>query len=254
MKLIDYKIFFTIIFLLATFHLPAEEADSLKKTEVDSVRVLFWQPKVLPELNPFDPDNLSNYFELNRPNTNKTLKYYNPENVMPKKFWELDYRQSSYYTPRIVNDKLARIMDRPSPDSFVPLPGIALLAASIALKHMDIQKKIEIKANDYLIDGDLEEILFSLWKKSPQTIEELYSSGTINQDRTVLTLEFDLETLIDKKLVKRKKIENEPAKYFAAQNPKTVDKLIENALEYDTIPLEQRQKLAALREKLSIFK
>jgi hypothetical protein len=239
------------------FHMPlslyAQNTDSLKTGQSDSLSGLKWQPKLLPELNQFNPKSITNQYELNDPITHKSYNYYNPENVMPKNFWEMDNRTGSYYTPRIVSDELAHMMDRLPPDSFVPLPTVALIAASIALQQLDIQKKIEIEAGDYLVDPELEPVLFSLWEKSPQTIKEIYESHEINKNRTVTKLKSDLQYLVDKKLVKIKKLENEPAKYFIAQDPVTVNNLIYHALEDETLTEDQGLKLIKLQKHLSLF-
>ncbi|HES59478.1 MAG TPA: hypothetical protein ENO18_03515, partial [Caldithrix sp.] len=162
-----------------------QNQDSLAVQSRDSVKSFLWQPKILPELNQFDPSNISQTLQLVVPEANQTLKYYDPKNVMPKNFWEMDYRSTSYYTPRIVSDRLAQMMDRLPPDSFVPLPAVVFIAAKLALHYTDIQFKIEIKAADYIIDDSLEIILFSLLQKSPQTTKELYRLKEINQSRSM---------------------------------------------------------------------
>ncbi|MEJ2544066.1 MAG: hypothetical protein P8Y99_08355 [Calditrichaceae bacterium] len=234
--------------------MSAQDTDPLATSSVDSVKSFVWQPKILPELNQFDPSSVSNTLQLIVPKANKSLKFYNPKNVMPKNFWEMDYRGTSYYTPRIVSDRIAQMMHRPSPDSFLPLPTMAVLAASMALKYADIQFKIEIKATDYMIDENLETILFSLLKKSPQTAKEIYQFGEINQSRTMEMLENDLQILIDKKIIKRKIMETEPDKYYAAQDLETVIQLLQNELESETATEGQKHKLSSLAKKLSGLK
>jgi hypothetical protein len=64
-------------------------------------------------------------------------------------------------------------------------------------------------------------------------------------------LETELQVLIDKKIVKKRVMETELDKYFAAQDVVTVKKLIEAELEIETINSEQRQKLNALAKRLS---
>ena len=247
---LDYFPIFVLIIFSFPFFAFAQNVDSLRAPSVDSLSTFRWRPKILPELHQFDPNNVSGSLPLIVPQADNRLKYYNPENVMPKNFWEMDYRGTSYYTPRIVSDKLAHIMDRLPPESFVSLPAVALMAASIAMKYADIRLKIEIKATDYIIDQKLEPILFSLWKKSPQTAGQLYKSKEIHEKRTMEVLESDLESLIDHKVVKKRKMETEPDKYFAAQDMATVNQLIQKAMETDSLSVNQRQKLSAFSEKL----
>lgn len=243
---------YTLVLLLCnTLIAFAQNSDSLNVLPVDSVKSLIWRPRILPELNQFNPQDVSHTLQLVIPNSNKSIQYYNPKNVMPKNSWEMDYRNTSYYTPRIVSDKMAQIMDRPPPDSFVSLPSIAMLAASIALQYVDIQMKIKIKVTDYLMDEEMQKILVSLWKQSPQTAEQIYKSMEINNSRTMETLIEDLQILIDKKIVKRRIMESEADKYFAAQDIMVARQLIENGLEIETLSSEQRQKLTTLAGKLS---
>ncbi len=240
-----------IVILYYPLIISAQNCDSLAKQTVDSVKSFVWQPKILFELNKFDPHNVSQTLQHIVSNSKKSTKYYDPANVMPKKFWEMDYRGTSYYTPRIVSDRLAQMMDRLPPDSFMPLPAVAFLAARMALKYADIQFKIEIKAMDYLIDEDLEYILISLLQNSPQTAKDIYQSEEINTSRTIEVLEKDLQILIDKKIVKKKIMETEPDKYYAAQDVGTVIKLIEHDLEIGIFTDEQKQNLSKLARKLS---
>ena len=233
--------------------LYSQDSDSLTTQSADSIKSFIWQPSILPELNQFDPSNVSQTLQLVVPKTNQSLKYYDPKNVMPKNSWEMDYRGTSYYTPRIVSDRLAQMMDRLPPDSFVPLPAVAFLAARMALKYADIQFKIEIKATDYCIDDHLENILFSLVKKSPQTARDIYQSAEINQSTTMEVLEKDLQTLVDKKIIKKRTMESEPDKYFAAQDVQTITQLIQHELESGTATVEQKQKLSMLIKKFSIL-
>jgi len=252
---IERKLFQTYLLIIFTIFLPiqvfAQIGDSLEIQNADSLKTFSWRPKILPELNQFNPQNVSHTLQLVVPKTNKSLKYYDPKNVMPKNFWEMDYRETSYYTPRIVSDRLAQMMDRLPPDSFLPLPTVAFLAASIALKYADIQFKIEIRATDYLMDERLESILISLLQKSPHTAKDIYQSEQINNSRTMEVLENDLQTLIDKKIIKKRIMDTEPDKYYAAQDLVTVINLIECELETDSAATEQKQKLSGLLRKLS---
>ena len=246
-----------VLFLLITFILfgllkesNSQITDSLQNQAADSITTFQWKPKILYDLNKFNPESVHSNLQLINPQAKTPLQYYNPENVMPKNSWEMDYRSTSYYTPRIVSDKIAKIMHRPPPDSFVPLPAVALLAVKMASKYLDIKIKIEIKADDYIIDETLEPVLFSLWEKSPQTVAQLYKRKNIQNKRTMDVLMSDIQVLMDKKLVKIRKMQTEADKYFAAQDLATVKKLIQSALETDSLTDYQKQKLSTLSVKI----
>jgi len=218
----------------------------------DSIRVFNWQPRYLPTLSEFDPYSLSKTPKLNleMPRAKNNIRYYDPRNVMPDNFWELDYRHHSYYTPKDVSDHLDHIMNRPRADSFVPLPTLAFIAASLALQQLDIQKKIEIKAVDYILDEKVEFVLLSLWKKSPQTATDIFESAEINEDRTVVVLQSELQILIDKKLIKRKKMEAGPDLYFPAQTLAEAKLLIKNGIDFNQISEDELEKLCDFLSKL----
>ena len=64
---------------------------------------------------------------------------YHPSNIMPKNYYKIDYRSSSYYVPRMVKDELSLIMNRPKDKSFVPILGVAFLAAQLASKYIFVK-------------------------------------------------------------------------------------------------------------------
>ena len=163
------------------------------------------------------------------------IRLYDPNTLMPSDPFKIDYRHHPYYTPRVVDDFInMNIMDRPPASSFVSLPTIALLAASVAVQYAAVKLKMEIKAEDYLLDEKYYPILNALWEKSPQTKEELYRISAIRNGRTMQSLQQDLEYLIDKRLLKMRKIPEGSTKYFPAQKKNEVKKLLENSIPADS--------------------
>lgn len=205
-------------------------ADSLKQQGSDSTRT--WSPRYLPDI--FNPHS-SIYndvlnLRLHVPDRQPLLKYYDREKVIPKKFWELDYREHSYYTPRMVSDRMDQIMNRPPSDSFVPLPTVALIAASLALQQLEIRSKIQIDEGAYLLVESSWPVLFSLWNKAPQTARQLFEQESINQGRTFVTLQEHLNDLLQKKLIKIKIMEQGEDQYFPAQPRAEVQNLLRDLL------------------------
>lgn len=245
-------LFFLVFCLLLIQKNFSQTTDSAKSADKNAEPVLFWTPRYLPDL--FHPDTLkpeSNAgIELHNPGLRLPAQYWDPRNAIPKNSLELDYRYSSYYTPRDVSDKITHTMNRPPADSFVPIPSLALIAASIALKYMDIQKKIEINAVDYLLPEKMYPILTALWERSPQTLQELYESHQINKDRSMELLQKDIDALEDKKLVRSKKMQLAPTQYFAAQTlPEVITEIQQNISEL-SLENYKRQDLVDLLKKL----
>ena len=163
------------------------------------------------------------------------IRLYDPNTLMPSNPLKMDYRHHPYYTPRVVDDFInMNIMDRPPASSFVSLPTIALLAASVAIQYAAVKLKMEIKAEDYLLDEKYYPILNALWEKSPQTKEELYRISAIRNGRTMQSLQLDLDYLIDKRLLKMRKIPEGSTKYFTAQKKSDVINLLENSVPADS--------------------
>lgn len=185
--------------------------------------------------------------------TQKINQYYNPKVIMPRNSLFLDYRGSSYYVPRMVNNRIAQIMNRPSPDSFLPVFAVAAIAAKLALEYVHIEKKIRINPSDYNLPTDLHPLLISLWEKTPQTAFDIFKNDQIRSERTLITLEKQLDILVAKKLVKIKTQEKAPAQYFIAQPINEVKELIRDYLAQNTLPDSQRlnlQKLLLSLDKL----
>ena len=148
----------------------------------------------------------------------KTNRFYDPRSVMPQNPLFLDYRGGSYYVPRMVNNRIAQIMNRPSPDAFVPVFAVAALAAKLALEYIRIEQKIKIHPQDYDLSSKWHPILRSLWTKSPQTAFDIYQDEQVSAGRTLKRLQKQLDALVDKKLLKVKSQEEASALYFASQS------------------------------------
>jgi len=157
-------------------------------------------------------------------------KYYDIKNVIPENPMMLDYRGSSYYTPKIVQDRLTFFMNRPPADSFVSIPTIAILAARIAMNYVDIETTMRIKAEDYLVEEKHLSILYSLWRKSPLTIREVYAQKPHSDNNTFETLSTEFNYLIEKRLIKRREMENGETLFYPAQICSEVILLLDNYL------------------------
>ncbi len=165
------------------------------------------------------------------------LHEYMPQNHL---FW--DYRESSYYTPWYVKDKIARIMNRPTSNEVFPILPVALIAAKLALQRFVIDKMIKIQPEDYLLPKKYWPILKAIWKKHPQSAFDLYRIKEIRQGRTLETLKNDLEYLVDRKLLKPKKIPNHPTVYYPGQSRGKAIELLDNALQDSRYSLQQKKQ------------
>ncbi len=200
---------------------------NLAKDSSKSVTGIQW--KYMPPLA--QPDSLGINFEAVAPSAPKGKRlFYDPKSVMPANRLFLDYRGSSYYVPRQVNNQLAHIMNRPSPDAFMPVLAVAYLAAKLALQTIRIKKMVAIDTSAYLLDLNTFKILQLLWEQSPQTAVQLYRNRDIQANRTFTGLQAELNRLVDSKLVKMKQQEKAPPLYFAAQKGSTVRKMLNDAL------------------------
>ncbi len=177
------------------------------------------------------------------PMNKSRVPYYDPRNVIPENPMELDYRESSYYTPRMISDRMDQIMNRPRSDSFVPIPALAMLAASVALQMVHFDFSSDAGALDYLQDQDDLLILKALWKKSPQTVSGLLKTSGIDEKYTYKSLEQLLEEFSKLNLVKRKLIEAGPTQYFAAQSREEVILALKHAQESPEITDKEKTAL-----------
>jgi hypothetical protein len=156
--------------------------------------------------------------------------FYNPKSAIPSNPLQLDYRISSSYVPIRVRNEITHIMDRPYDSNFIPAFGMALLAVKLASQFLIIQDKIKIIADNIINSRDAVYILKQLWNKSPQTSTELYDLKDIRDKLTFHELEKKISILIDNKLVKEKRIENNQIQLFPAKSKEELIDLIEKML------------------------
>lgn len=224
-------------------------ADSARTPDSNRVSILGIKPNYL-QMVPFTLTGDSLHLQFNF--QQRYLHKIPPDiidlnEVMPQNRLFLDYRQSSYYTPWYVKEELAKIMDRPTPNEVWPIYTVALIAAKLALKKMEILKKISIKPQDYLIPRKYWPILKALWTKAPQTVTELYRIREIQQGRTLEILKKDLQFLVDRKLVKPKTVPKAPTEYFPAQTRGQAIELLDKALQNDRYSLMNKKRWQELR-------
>lgn len=237
-----------LIFVLFPFTIYSQSAKQ------DSLTRVLWNPLQYPGLRYQtsilgDPQNPE--IHLSQPQNKIVPKYYDPKNVIPADPLKLDYRHHSYYTPKMVTDFLDHAMNRPRRDSFVPIPSLAFLAASIALQYVNLEQSLILEANDYLNREEYWDILTNLWKRSPLTAEEIYKQEGISQSRTFKVLEHQLTELVNDNLVKIKEIEKSQPQYFAAQTANQVKILLKNASDNQLLNYQTRSKLNQLIEILN---
>lgn len=173
------------------------------------------------------------------------LHEYMPSNHL---FW--DYRESSYYTPWYVKEKIARIMDRPMPGEVFPILPIAFIAAKLALQRLEINKLIAIKPKDYLLPKKYWPILKAIWDKHPQSAYDLYQKKEIQHDRTMEMLKNDLFFLADRKLLKPKKIPGSSTVYYPGQPRGKAILMLQKALQDDRYSIMQKKQWIDFRNYL----
>ena len=248
------KLFILLLEVLAGFFpLLLRAQDSLKVSAKRSHDKELWNPfntqSLALKAKLFYPDDTS--VSANVPQKNVFVpKYYDLKKVFPDNPLMMDYRYSSYYTPKIVNDQLAFMMQRPRPDTFLPWPSLILLGAYAAYQYLMHQEQFEVKARDYLLEPENETVMLALWKKSPRTVNELLKNPQISVQESYNTLVKRLEILEDKLLVKSKTIEKGPIQYFPAQTSAEVIKILSNAMEDLQLTKKERQYFANLIKKL----
>lgn len=178
-----------------------------------------------------------------------------PKNIisipsLPSNLLEVDVRTGSYYTPKIVQDKLDQIMNRPRSDSFSPVLAMAVFAASIAVKQLGIEKLFELDAEDYLVPEDQFMVLEKLWAKAPRRIDNLYLLTELKNGTTAKELQKSLQFLADKGLVKTRDAGENNILFFPAQKRDKVLKLFRSALNDTSNSEETQAKLNYAFEKL----
>jgi hypothetical protein len=154
---------------------------------------------------------------------------FSPKTIFPKNPFYLDVRSSSNYVPIFVRDELNLIMNRPKDSAFMPVLGVAFLAAQMAAKYLLIQKQIAIKVENVLRSEEGIPILQELWKKNPQTAIQLFEINYLQENNTVSSLQNILHVLSDNKLVKPKKLVDGELQYFPAISRNELYALLEKA-------------------------
>jgi hypothetical protein len=167
---------------------------------------------------------------------------------------DIDMRESSYYTPREVQDKMDQIMNRPRSDSFMPILAMAAFAASVAAKQLEVEKLFELNAEDYLVPDDEFTILQKLWLKAPQTIDELYLISGLQENQTAKVLQLKISSLSDKSLIKTRGDDNNNILFFPAQKLDKVKDLFKKALNDFNKSEQEIEQLKAFYNKLLSIK
>ena len=237
-KLIFYIITCLLLFIFVQYQTlyAQSKKDSLQRVMLFGIQ---HQP-ISPLQSPGDSLKIS----LNYKSKLNDIMLYDPKTLMPADPLKLDYRHHPYYTPKVVDDFInMNIMNRPPSSSFVSLPTLALLAASVAVQYAAVKLKMQLSAQDYLLEDKYYPILSALWEKSPQTAEELYRLPTVHTGRSMRSLKNDLLYLIDKRLIKTRKIPEGSTKYFPAQKKEDVIRLLEQSAAADSSRGQQWVKL-----------
>jgi len=188
------------------------------------------------------------------------LKLSYPQTNIPKNFFampkppvtplDIDMRESSYYTPRNVQDKMDRIMNRPRSDSFMPILAMAAFAASVAAKQLQVEKLFELNAEDYLIPEKEFEVLEKLWIKAPQSIDELYLKSDLQNEQTAKLLQEKVASLSEKSLLKTRGDGENNILFFPAQKLEKVKELFKTALSDFDNSEEEIKQLKIFYDKL----
>lgn len=255
----NYLLKITIIFFIIFFLFKFSSAQLLKNTE-QNVKLVADSSKIQQLWNPLSPGIWTKYnqkFLMNEPKISLKAPikkyqtpYYDLGNVFPKNPLFLDYRHHSYYTPKMVSDFITHTMNRPPADSFVPLPTIALLAASVALQYVEIGRKIKITAHNFLVDEQYHPILLALWNQSPQTAADIYRTVQHKTETTAGRVRKTLQYLVEQRLVKIKQVENEAPRYYPALSRKEAMLLFKNAHLNEALTADQLKVIRTLYKKM----
>ncbi len=178
-----------------------------------------------------------------------------PKNIIPMPKLtgnplEIDTRTGSYYTPRNVQDKMDQIMNRPRRDSFVPVMAMAVFAASIAAKQLEIEKLFELSAKDYFVSDHQFSILEKLWAKAPRRIDDLYLSTDLKNETTAKELQKNITILTEKSLIKTRDAGENNILFYPAQKSEKVIDLFKSAINDPSNSKETNVTLKNLLERL----
>jgi hypothetical protein len=183
--------------------------DSLKTNDLFSIKPKLLLPQSRSEIQ-FQSIDLE--YDLD---TFDQKYHYTPDHLTSTPFG-IDTRSSSFYTPRFVRDELNNMMHRPKDHAFVPVMGVAFIAAQMIGKYLLVERELQINSQNILNCSEQIPILEALWLRNPQTCDELYKLEKFNQKYTFRELENDLDVLVDQKLVKTRRLENDELQYFPA--------------------------------------
>ena len=178
-----------------------------------------------------------------------------PKNIItipspPRTPLDIDMRESSYYTPRNVQDKLDQIMNRPRSDTFMPVLAMAAFAASVAAKQLEIEKLFELDAQDYLLPENEFEILKKLWIKAPQTIDALYLESDLQNEQTAKLLQERITSLADRNLIKTRGDGKNNILFYPAQKLEKVRELFHKEMNNNDHSEQEIEQLKAFYDKL----
>ena len=203
-----------IIFLcFITFFpfLTAVAQDSLKTSDLFSIKPKLLVPQSRSEIQ---LQNINLEYKFVPLNNNY---HYTPDHLTSNPFG-MDTRSSSFYTPRFIRDELNVMMSRPKDHAFVPVLGVAFIAAQMIGKYLLVERELQINPENILKCHKQIPILEELWQNNPQTCNQLYKIEYFNQAYTFKDLEININVLVDEKLVKVKRLENDELQYFPAIN------------------------------------
>ena len=231
--------------LLITFNNLAAQnqilpADSVKTDSTEKDSMLFVHSDSLGLKLTFPQKNIpKNIFTMPKP---------------PATPFDIDMRESSYYTPRNVQDKMDKIMNRPRSDSFMPVLAMAAFAVSVAAKQLEVEKLFELDAEDYLTPENEYEILEKLWIKAPQSLDELYLESDLQNEQTAKLLQERITSLLDKSLLKTRGDGENNIIFFPAQKLDKVKELFKTALNDFDKSEEEIIQLKTFYDKLHSIK
>jgi predicted transcriptional regulator len=198
----------TVVMLL--FHSHAVHAQYLNPVDsLFSIRPAYLLPESPAKMH-------FRHFEVNINGDKNPIPYiYTPTPDLNNPFL-LDTRQSSYYTPRLVRDELNLMMHRPRDNAFVPVLGVAFIAAQMVNKYLLIADQLGVKPENILASIEQLPVLEALWQNSPQTCSEIYEQEQFKNNYTYTELLQAIHMLVEQNLVKVRKLEDQEKEYYPA--------------------------------------
>ncbi len=225
--------------LLIISILSLHAQDSLQTNELFSVKPKYLIPQHHSEIQ-FQQIDL-NFQNFDMP----SRYYYTPDHLQQNPF-SIDTRSGSYYTPRLVRDELNNMMYRPKDHAFVPVLGVAFIALQMASKYLLVARELQIKPENILNSQKQLPILEALWDKSPQTCNELYTIEKFKRMYSYKTLENDIMQLVDQKLVKSRRMENDEVQYYPAIERSTLQHTLQTGRKDSLTLSSQKSQIDSL--------